>query len=369
MRYTPAQAAKLWKAAESGNARAQLQFAESISQGDLINPLMPAIRKTLLANYEEIPGVSDRFTTKESLDQIDKDVEYDTFGLDQKNLPENSMGEKWIPGTLPAIANREDYPQLTFHGSSKFLRVSTVGEAFGIDWQAIVNSRGGEVDILARALQEFAKHAAQGEDAAPVKSLFKNNDINTGKLGIEGHVIAGNPKLDDILKLHAAIAQAQNFKIDGVDVQYDKFALVTAPKNVPLIKQIMSTRTLTQVPARTGDASTNRSAQFEQTLDLGAEIDVVGYRWITAFAPAMADAWILIPVGGLRPLVTKNYLKGYETPSIWIKDSNARQVGGGAVPLLDGDFDSDAIQTKVRHAIGSSVLWNEGIVYSNGKGV
>ena len=67
------------------------------------------------------------------------------------------------------------------------------------------------------------------------------------------------------------------------------------------------------------------------------------------------------------PVLTQNRLQGYEQPSFFVRESLQRNVGGGEVdPLSEGDFDEDAIVTKVRHVIGSTLLWGEAIQYSLG---
>ncbi|ACY35911.1 hypothetical protein CMP1-15 [Clavibacter phage CMP1] len=373
MRYDIVEAARLFKRAESGDRRAQFQFAESISQGDLIGPLVPTIRKMLNTAIAKRDTIYQRFTTRVGLPQIDRDVQMDTFGFNQENIADLNMGDDWMPGMLPRIANRESYPQIGFQASEKKTRVSLVGEAFGIDWQAIVNSRGTSINLIREAVNAFAEHVKNTDDAYHALAILTKSGFNTAKVGTTGHSIPGNPALDDILILQSAIQQAQKFQIDGVDVYFDKFALLTAPANVGQINQLLTTTSITKVPARTGADSAKTSIEYQQTINLGATVDVVPDQWLTARNKDFGRGWILVPVGGPRPCVTSNFLEGYETPSFWIKDGNARQVtsggtAGGAVSELEGDFDSDAIQTKVRYAAGGDVLWNEGIVYSDGKG-
>jgi len=371
MRYTPLEAMRLFHEAESGNMRAQFQFAESVSQGDLLGPLVPTIRKLLLDSIAGRPTVFERFTTRLGVPYLDRDVQYDTFGFNQDNIADLNLGDDWLPGMLPRVGNREKYPQIGFQTSNKTTRVSLVGEAFGIDWQAIVNSRGTQINLIRQAVDRFAEDVRGTDDGYHIFQLLTKAGIRTDKVGTTGHAIAGNPVLDSILTLQAAVQQAQKFKIDGKDVYFDKFALLTAPANVAQIQQLLTTTTITKVPARTGAASATTSEEYQQTINLGAAIDVVPDQWLTARRPEFGRGWFLIPVGGPRPCVTSNYLEGYEQPSFWIKDGNARQVtgggtAGGAVSELEGDFDSDAIQTKVRYAAGSDLLWNEGIVYSDG---
>ena len=106
---------------------------------------------------------------------------------------------------------------------------------------------------------------------------------------------------------------------------------------------------------------------------MGAEIDVVPNRFLTAPSiggAAGATAWFLIPMsGGPKPTLLTNFLTGYETPSYFMKSSNATAIGGGSLlDPYDGDFDTDSIESKVRHVVGANIAWGEGIIWSAGTG-
>ena len=61
------------------------------------------------------------------------------------------------------------------------------------------------------------------------------------------------------------------------------------------------------------------------------------------------------------------FLRGHEAPEIFIKESNQRRIGGAINPL-DGDFDSDSVEYKVRHCFGGSRGDGKATVASNGSG-
>lgn len=69
-----------------------------------------------------------------------------------------------------------------------------------------------------------------------------------------------------------------------------------------------------------------------------------------------------------RPALEIGFLAGYQEPAIFIKEPNARRVGGGAVNPLDGDFDSDSIEYKIRHVFGGARMDGRATVASNGSG-
>lgn len=358
------QAAKLLHAAEQGDPRAQFYLSESVSQSDLIKQLEPTLGRRLVSAYNEVASVKEKFTSRQTVSGLNRDETFESLFFDQSLTPDRNMGERFIPGGLPRVGNRELYPQLSFQGTEKKLRVAQLGEAFGVDWQAVVNSRGRNVDMIGEAIKAFGQHATNQEDIYPVKALLNENGFRQDQIGTAGH-IAGDPDLSSILTLQAAIQQAQTFKIDGVDVLFDDFALLVTPAYAPVVRQMLSQRTIRRVDSSTTSGKTT-GTEIEVTIDLGATVEVVANRWLTAVYGAFGKGWILVPRNTERPVLTSNYLEGYEAPSFWVKDTNAYNYNAGPVPLLDGDFDSDAIQTKVRHANGSNVLWNEGIMWSTG---
>ncbi len=72
--------------------------------------------------------------------------------------------------------------------------------------------------------------------------------------------------------------------------------------------------------------------------------------------------------GGLRAPGRDAFLRGHEEPELFIKEPNARRVGGGPVDPMDGNFENDSIDYKVRHVLGVSRIDPKATVASNGSG-
>lgn len=345
---------------------AQVKFAESIAYGDLPTQLQPAIVRTLRSYYREIPQVAERFTTLWELSSIDRDEEYNLYGFNQDNIPANNEGKPFVPGGLPRVGRRESYPQIGLQASGKKGRVSKLGEAFGVDWEAIVNSRGTNVNLLRDAIAMFGRHAANQNEIEVASLLVNSSGFRTGTGGgLNGSTaITGNPDLLDPIKVAAAIAQLQAVQVEGQDVDYSKFVILTSIPNAPLIRQGIAGRRIVRNPGVQSGYS------WEETVDYGAEVEVIGWKWLRTLWPTIGKGSIIVPVAGGDdlPVLTRNRLQGYPEPSFWIKDSNARGANGGGEinPEAEGDFDSDAVVAKVRHVSGASSLWNTAIGYTTG---
>ena len=371
------EAAKLWMGAVAGDRRDQLELSEQVAFGDIVSQITPLIKRTLLTNYTQVPSVWDRFSTKHLVDSIDRDEELMTFNmLDQSGIPLENGGNTFVPGALPTIGLEGKYPKIGMTGASRFVRASVFGESFGAQWKTLVNTRGQSVTLFSEAIEAFGQHARGAEDVAATRLLMNNGAINAGTTqntlgtatGNSGNHLAGDPALKSIFDIQAAVRQAQTFYIDNVNVYFDKFALVLPPAAVSNAKQVLSTKSFQSI-----GATSARAASYEQTLDLGATIDVVPNRFLSASAlggAAAPTAWFLIPVsGGPKPVLMTTFLRGYETPSYFMKSSNATAIGGGAdTNPYDGDFDTDSIDSKVRHVVGAAIGWKEGIIWSAGTG-
>lgn len=353
---------------------AQFKLAESIAQGEFPTQIAPLVRRRLLNKYNSVPLTHQEFTTRQTVQAInvDEQVNIMTFD-DQSNLTSNA-GDPFVPGGLPTILPREQYPQIAFTASGKTIRARKIGEGFGIDWEAIVRMRGTNVNLIDNAIDAFGRHAKQQEDIDVYSQLVGATGITAALSGM-GYAIPGNPDLTNPTAIATAVGNLLVRQVGGFDQQYEKFALLTSVRNAPIARQTLGAKKITRIPPRTGTGTPSSAAvgtQWEEVIDYGAEIEVIGSKWLTTLWPAIGNGWLLVPVANEDdlPVLTSNYLEGDEEPSFWVKDSNARNYGGGDVnPLTEGDFDSDAILTKVRHVHGANLLWGEAIGFSLGTNV
>ncbi len=373
------EALRLWRVAEGKAAtkdgpkptrrqveQAQIRFAESIAYGDLPTQLLPSLRRTLVQRFEETPRAWSRFARRMTVEGIDVDEKVEVYAFNQDNLDDQQkMGDGFVPGGLPSIGRQAPYPQIGLEGTEKTIRAGKVGEAFGIEWEAIVNTRGRRVNLVRDALEAFGRHAANTEDIRLAQKLVKSSGFATASgEGLNGATaLSGNPDLYDPEDIATVIGTLLNTQVEGQLVPYSRFAILTSTANAPYIRRAVNARNMVRNPGATSGLS------WSEQIDFGAEIEVIGWKWLSSIWSGIGKGAIIVPIPDEDelPVLTVNLLEGYETPSLWIKDSNARQVGGGEVnPEVDGDFDSDAVMTKVRHVVGASSLWNAAIGYTTG---
>lgn len=377
MRLNQTEALKLWQAAEGiaphgyrSQAEAQFKLSESISSGEFPTQILPAVRQVTQRVYDRQELVHGQFTSRRTVSAINVDEVVNVYDFgDQSNIPDENAGDRFVDGGLPTILPREKYPQIGMRATDKSIRARKIGEAFGLDWEAIVRMRGTNVNLIRDAFEAFGRHAANQEDIDVAKLLVTPSGFNTTALA-DALAVTGNPDLtSDPDTLGDVIDTLLQRPVEGVLPNYTSYSLLVAPGNARAARQALATRRVRSVPARTGTDSADRGKEWEEQIVLGADVNVVVFPWLAKVWSGIGKGWILVPNAASDdlPVLSSNYLEGYETPSVWIKDSNARQVGGGAVdPTTDGDFDSDALETKVRHVHGANALWTAGIAFSTG---
>ena len=79
-------------------------------------------------------------------------------------------------------------------------------------------------------------------------------------------------------------------------------------------------------------------------------------------------AWYLFCAPQLRPAVRYGYLRGYENPEIWVKDSDARAMMNSSDDPFAGSFATDDIAFKLRFTFGTGLVDWRGALMSDGTG-
>jgi hypothetical protein len=120
-------------------------------------------------------------------------------------------------------------------------------------------------------------------------------------------------------------------------------------------------------------------SQIERTS--GAEVRIMNPGFITSpFNPIEFNAldtvsggqtdewWFVVPDLQVRPYFWEVFLSGARTPLISIKDNGHFTLAGGEVPVRDGSFDEDDVQTRIRHVVQAYNITQDGLRYSTGAG-
>lgn len=261
-------------------------------------------------------------------------------------------------GILPEVKERSPYPAAYItEGANYGYRVTKRGERVPFSMEAIINDDLGALkDIPVR----MGVSAARSEDmfiaslfmtsAGPSTSYFSTgnkNQIIQANGAANNNPALSTDALDDVYRVAGNMRDS-----DGQPILVEKFTLVIPPQLSVVAKKIMrATEVRVNPGATTGTQPTVPNFYRD-------DFDVV----VNPYLPIInttngASAWYVFanPANG-RPAMEVGFLRGYEAPQIMMKASNQMIVGGGLTDPTMGDFETDAVEYKVRHIFGGTLL-------------
>ena len=186
------EAAKLFMAAKAGDMTAKAKLAEGISTSDIPTLLEPTINITFLAQYAQQETVWDQIADVYEAPDFGR-LEFGDFEIDASALISND-GDEFVAGGLPVVGEYDEYPAVKFvteQLNKDFDRKR--GVKLRISWEAL--RRSGNVDIITRATEAFARMAAMQEDISLAKEFVTVGAAGVNAENWTGRGIAGNPDL------------------------------------------------------------------------------------------------------------------------------------------------------------------------------
>lgn len=349
------EAAKLLVAAQSGDLSARVKLQEGISSSDIPTLLQPAINVTFLAQYAAQPTVWNQIATEYTVNDFGP-IKFGDFQIDPSALTD-SNGDDFVAGGLPVVGEYDEYPAVKHVTQELTKNIDRKrGVRARLSWEAL--RRTGNFDVIGQFTQAFAQYAAQQEDIALAK-LF----VTTG--GAIGEAFTGKQLASDdaisLTTLEEALAQSREARVNGRPLGASTFKLIHGAGLTTTVNNLMSIQTI-------------KRTDGNGTYDVNAGVITGPFRPIEfptldLVSGGSTDAWwFVVPETTVRPQFLEVFLSGERTPLISIKDSGHMSLAGGEVPVREGSFDEDDIQTRVRHIVEAVNVTNDGFVYSTGAG-
>lgn len=271
---------------------------------------------------------------------------------------------------LAQVKEQEEYPGASLGEGQYTVSVKKYGRRMPFSWEAILND---DMDALADVPARFARAARRSEErfvatlyagaSGPLAAVYSVGNKN---------IVTGNPVFSITALQTAMTVLSRQVDADGEPITIEMIELV-----VPPALEIPALNVLNAVQVEIGLVG--------QGLDAAAvtENRLIVANWmksrlrlsVNPYLPSIASSangdtsWYLFasPRAG-RPAIEFVRLRGFEQPQLFMKSPNAVRVGGGAVNPLEGDFDTDSIDYKVRHVFGGGIIDPKMTVASNGSG-
>lgn len=331
------------------------QLAEAMTTSDFPVLFGDILDRQILANYREYEPTWQQYVRRRTVRDF-RPIEY-------RMWPDEAGGAS---SRLEIVHEQEEYPETDLPDISKIqYRINKYGRRLPFSWEALVND---DVELFASIPERFARAARRTEQrfavemfvsatgpVAPFFSVANGNLINRA-LSVQG-IQEGLSKFADMVD------------DDGEPIVVEA-AMLVVPRSLEVIANTILNATEIRMRGAVlgGNDVGNAGGEIVAGNWLRGKVRVVVDPYLSIINQTNGStAWYLIadPNEG-RPAFEMAFLRGHEDPAVFVKDPNARRVGGGQVNPEDGDFDTDSIEYKIRHVLGGSRVEPKAAVASTG---
>jgi hypothetical protein len=253
---------------------------------------------------------------------------------------------------LPKVEQGAPYSETALTEGKYDYSVGKYGRRVPFLWEAFIND---DLDALRDTPDRLAKAARMSEErfatevyvdtTGPDATFYTGTRLGTG---------AGSAL--SITSLTAALAVLDGqVDADGNPIFTGKVRLVVPPA---LKVTAMNLINATEIRVSAGSGSATTDQLVGQNWVTGDVAEVVVNPWLPIINTTNGQtAWYLFADPGVgRPAMEVGFLRGHETPELFLKSPNATRIGGGMVGAEDGSFETDGIDYKVRHCFGGALM-------------
>lgn len=313
------------------------------------------IDRQLLANYQETKPVWPLFVHRSTVPDF-RTVK--RFAIDGSQ------------GILPAVQQQTEYPEGKLSDTAYQYAVTKYGRKDAFSWEAMIND---DLQALQDIPDRYGRAARRSEEkfatelfassTGPNATFF--SDANKNLVDIASGATSNNPVLSIQGLQDAYTVLHRQVDVDGDPIAIEAVVLVVPPSLEVVAQNILHATAIWY----NDNSGTTSERVIAQNWMNGKVTIAVDYYLPIVDTTHGGTAWYLFAdPNSTRPALEMGFLRGHETPEIFMKDPNAVRVGGGTVSPMDGDFDTDSIQYKVRHIFGGVLMEPKAAVASNGSG-
>lgn len=264
---------------------------------------------------------------------------------------------------LERVGERDEYPESGIAESDQRVRPFKYGRVFDLSLEMLVNDDLG-VFSTNGTMQRFGRGARRTEEWVATNL---HTDANGPHAGVytagNGNIVDGNPPLSRSALQAGLQALSEQVDEDGEPIIIEAVELVVPTALELTAREILDTREY-----RITDAAGNVQILTGNGVSANLRLNVNHYIPRVADAANGATSWFLFAnPSAQRPALVMAFLRGFDTPQMFVKRPDAEPVGGGAAEMVD--FETDSRRYKVRHFVGGVSVDPKATVASNGSGV
>jgi hypothetical protein len=382
----------------SGSKRDRLNLEEALSTSDFPNLFGDVIDRAVLANYMETPYTWNQVAYASEVSDFRPVKRFRVDGgtglLNNTLLDPTGVNPGFdASGNMIPITQGSQYPEDSLSDAGYTYRLQKYGKRMPFTWETMVDD---DLNALKDTPARFGRGARRAEEYFVTK-LFANNGtffsnanknlVNTTNSG--GYFTAVNPALS-LTALQQAIVVLMNQKdTSGQPISVEAMTLVVSPALKAIAMNILNTDYVWM--ADQGGTQqingANLSATVAQQLHAVNWAKNIVRLAVNYYLPIVdptygGTGWYLFanPENG-RPAIEFGRLRGRTGPELFMKLPNQVAIGEGSfgpgpgpsvgttnMNPLEGDFDTDSINYKIRHVFGGTTIDPISAVFSNGHG-
>lgn len=353
---TPEYMAKLSEAVEFvgqilNGKRPMYHFQEVMTTSDFPLLFADVLDRQLLAGYREAPQTYKAYCRIATVRDFRQVKRHYVDGGD---------------GRLDAVAEKEEYKYASLSEDYYYYNVKKYGRKFDFSWETLVNDDLGafndaplRLGRAARRTEEYYATTLFVDTNGPHASFYTSGNANI----VTSNVALSVAGLQTAMTILGAQTDA-----GGEPIFMGNLTLVVPPALEITASNILNA---IEILAKTsGGGTTAQEIKVLNWMKNRIKLVVNAYIPIVAATTNGATSWFLFAdPANSRGSLEIGFLRGYTEPQVFMKSSNQTAVGGGGlIDPLQGDFDNDNIEYKVRHVLGGTRLDPKLTCASNGSG-
>jgi hypothetical protein len=275
-------------------------------------------------------------------------------------------------GDFGTLKQYEPYPETKFEEGRYTLSVGKYGKRYGISMEMVVND---DLNAFSQRPILMASGARRSEEYLATTMLVDANGPHASFFTVANkNIISGNPAPSVAALQEGFITLGAMVDADGQPILIDASILVCGPADEVKWQNVLNATQLRI--ADTGTSSTATQWLYTQNW-MKSRVTLVVNPYFPYVASTLWNSgsgtqpWLLIaspsnPAN--RPAFMFGFLRGRQQPQLFMKDPDTISLSGGRSDPMEGSFDNDAIDYKIRHIFGAAQGDPKMAVSSNGSG-
>lgn len=287
-----------------------------------------------------------------------------------------------IDNILEKVGEDAPYPEAGLTEQAPFeWYLEKYGRRVPFSWEAMINDNLDQLKDIPERLGRAARRTEDWTIAnmfmdanGPHASLYTSGNKNI--VNITNGALANNPPLSSAGLKDGYTVLAKMLGEDGWPIMREVVTLVVGPSLEITARTLLNATELHITDPDAGGVPDDGSGSGYQRLNAPnwmrnrLRLVVNPYMPLITTTGTVADTqWFLFASPTYsREAMRIGFLRGHETPELWMKSPNAMRIGGGDVSPMSGDFDTDSIHYRVRHIMGTTYVDGKATVASKGTG-